>query len=105
MENSKKIKDECIITGVLNKTETDRLFESEAILVGKSDVMPYETAVRLLGASAVKYASKPGEDYNEHWLGNEKDRMRYLYKSGFYKAVTYHNVMFMAHGCCGELSE
>lgn len=82
-----------MITGTLNRMEVDRIFQKEAVLIGKTDVIPYEVAVEYLGKSAVEFASICGVDYNEYWLGDKKHSLRYLYKKGFEKAATHYNIM------------
>ncbi len=82
-----------MITGTLNRTEVDRIFQKEAVLIGGEDVIPYGVAVEYLGKSAVDFARIAGADYNEYWLGDKKHSLRYLYKKGFEKAVTHYNIM------------
>ena len=60
-----------MITGTLNRTEVDRIFQKEAVLMGGADVIPYGVAVEYLGKSAVDFARIAGEDYNEYWLGDK----------------------------------
>lgn len=83
-----------MIKGTLTKEEADNLFMREAILVGNIDVIPYQRAIFLLGKDAVAFA-KAGEDWNEYWLGSKEKSIKYLYKAGFRKAVTYHNIMMV----------
>lgn len=83
-----------MITQVLNKSEVEKLFKKEAVFISGDNVIPVLRAEILFGKEAVEFAEqKPGQDYNEFWLGPEGCRIRYLYYSGFKKAVTYCNIM------------
>lgn len=83
-----------MITQVLNKSEVEKLFEKEAVFIGGDNVIPVLRAEIIFGKEAVEFAEqKPGQDYNEFWIDPEGSRMRYLYYSGFKKAVTYCNIM------------
>lgn len=77
----------------MTREEADNLFMREAFLVGIDNVISYQRAVYLLGNDAVEYANSAGTDWNEYWLGSKEKSIRYLYKAGFRKAVTYHNVL------------
>lgn len=82
-----------MIRGTLTREEADTLFIRESFLVGNDNVISYQRAVYLLGKNAVEFAKEAGTDWNEHWLGSKEKSIRYLYKAGFRKAVTYHNIM------------
>lgn len=82
-----------MITGTLNKMEASRLFESEAVMVENKDVIPAARAIALFGEEAAAYAHEYGSDKNEYWLGSKDKRLKYFYRSGFNKIVTYHNIM------------
>ena len=79
----------------LNLEQTEKLFRDNAIMIGGRDYVPTDTAEKLLGRNAVKYANKLGEDYNCYStgeLGGFKEIV-YLTKNGFIKAVTFKNIM------------
>ena len=82
-----------MVRGTLTREEADNLFMREAFLVGTDNVIPYQRAVYLLGKDAVEFANEAGTDRNEYWLGSKERSIAFLYKAGFRKAVTYHNVL------------
>lgn len=82
-----------MVRGTLTREEADNLFMREAFLVGNDNVIPYQRAVYLLGKDAVEFAKEAGTDRNEYWLGSKEKSIAFLYKAGFRKAVTYHNIM------------
>lgn len=85
----------------LSRDKTERLFIDNAIMIGDRDVLPMDIAEALLGLEAVEYAGDGGTDCNEYWLGCKAKSLAYLTKRGFYKAVTYRNVMLHIGGVEG----
>lgn len=92
-----------MIDEVLNKAAAVELFESEAILLGQSDVVPFYRAIELFGEEAAMFFDRTikfegyldgGADWNA-WGACTDDRpmTNYLYKAGFLKLVTEHNYL------------
>ena len=94
-----------MITKMLNKEETLKIFEEEAILLdGDGDnVIPFHKAIELFGEEAAIFFErnmgitgyfKAGEDYNGMGAcSDERPMIWYLYKWGFYKLVAEHNYL------------
>lgn len=80
-----------MITKILNKSDVEQLFDKESVFIGNKNVIHVKTVERLFGKNAADYGmDKPGKDYNVYTArGNN---FKYLYYTGFEKAVTYHNI-------------
>lgn len=74
---------------ILNKTQADALFQSEAILIGRRDVIPDYKAVALFGAAAVKHAVRTGH-VDGYGIGDYT--LCYLTYEGFLDAASFSNV-------------
>ncbi len=92
-----------MIDEVLNKAAAIELFESEAVLLGQSDVVPFYRAVELFGEEAAAFFDRNvslegymegGRDWNGMGACSmERPFTEYLYKAGFLKLVTEHNYL------------
>ncbi|MDE5589045.1 MAG: hypothetical protein K2J60_07865 [Acetatifactor sp.] len=92
-----------MIEEVLNKAAAVELFESEAILLGQSDVVPFYRAIELFGEEAARFLDENafidgyvncGVDWNGMGACSvERPFTSYLYKFGFLKVVTEHNYL------------
>lgn len=79
-----------------NKAEVDELFNENALLIGSRDVIPVDRATLLFGKKAVEYAGKWGVDRSSYGLGEKESiAITFLFRQGFYKAVTYYNIRAM----------
>ena len=80
----------------LSKSETIKLFLDNCILIGTQDVIPFNTALEILGYNAMNYLieqySKGNYDYlNQYSIDNYS--IKYVTESGFYAGVTYNNIV------------
>ncbi len=92
-----------MIAEVLNKAEAIKIFEEEAILIGRMDVVPFYRAVELFGEEAAEFLVRcvglkgymeSGIDWNGMGeCGDERPFTQYLFQSGFLKLVTEHNYL------------
>ena len=86
-----------MIQKMLNKRETDELFDNECILIGNNDVVPFCRLVNLFGDTVVRFIDNNmkmdgyfigGRDYNAMSVCSEEMViMYYVYREGFYKVV------------------
>lgn len=90
-----------IIEKMLNKTETNELFENEAILLCGQNAIPYYRVVELFGEMAAVFIES-NQKYNGYLAGGldynscgacteERPMLSYLLKPGFLKVVSEHN--------------
>lgn len=82
-----------MIKYTLDKEHASELFKREAVLIENIDVIPRKRAIRYLGKEAVDYANGIGE-HNIYTVRGAAS-CDYLYKKGFEKAVTYHNIIIL----------
>lgn len=92
-----------MIAEVLNKEAAIKLFEKEAILIGRRDVVPFYRAVELFGEEAAEFLDrcvglKGYMESGRDWSGmgecsDERPLTQYLFRSGFLKLVTEHNYL------------
>lgn len=92
-----------MIEEMLNKAAAVELFESEAILIGESDVVPFYRAVELFGEEAAIFFDRNMRcegylNFGNDWSGwgacsEERPMIEYFYKAGFLKLVTEHNYL------------
>lgn len=82
------------LTPFLYKADVEKIFQEKAVFIGNQDVIPFDAVVELLGKSASELAKRQG-DYNEYWIRDKEYMLKYFYKKGFEKAVTYHNIMII----------
>ncbi len=79
------------LTGTLNHAQTKELFESNAVLIGRTDGVPRHRVVELFGENAAEFgAGKPGNGYNGYGIGDFT--LWYLNYKGFQMAATYYNI-------------
>lgn len=83
-----------MIEYILNKEQAEKLFKRESVMIGDEDVIPDIRAIRCFGKEAVSFAHGI-RDSNTYGLGKNNISLPYLYKKGFQKAVTYHNIMML----------
>jgi len=78
--------------GILNKAQTDALFQREAVLFGAEDGVPTFRAAALFGDSAVEHAK--GFTHKEYWnaYGVGDYTLDYLTWQGFQTAASFYNV-------------
>lgn len=90
------------ITKTLNKAEATELFESEAILIGSDNAIPFYRAVELFGEWAAEFIDRCmreysyfdfGRDYSGWGLSSGRPYTEYFYKPGFMKLVCEYNYL------------
>ena len=79
----------------LSKAEAERLFNDNAVLMGGSDGLPVQIAEEFLNAEPIDTTkglrNAAGKLYNS-WGNGCGQRCEYLTETGFFMAVTLHNV-------------
>ena len=57
---------------ILNKAQVEALFQREAVLIGRADVVPSNRATELFGKDAVKHARAigTGSNWNIYGVGD-----------------------------------
>lgn len=99
---------EAILKTSLSKAQADALFAEECILIGSRDVISEFRMVELFGEWLASWAEEHsehegllqgGQDYNSYCsvFGSEAHEIRYFTITGFYKAVTHHNIVNHIH--------
>lgn len=95
-----------MIETTLSKQQAEALFQEEGIMFDNMNVLPVFRAVELFGKSAgewiernigIKGNLQPGQDHNSRGACSEEAPLiDYLYHSGFFKLVEYHNYCVVA---------
>lgn len=79
----------------LSKAEAARLFKENAVLMGGNDGLPVQIAEAFLSEEAIRTTKglrdAKGKLYDE-WYNGHGLRCEYLTETGFFMAVTLHNV-------------
>lgn len=99
---------EAILKTSLSKAQADALFNKECILIGSRDAIAEFRMVELFGEWLASWAEEHskhegflqgGRDFNSYCsvFGGEAHEIRYFTITGFYKAVTHHNVVNHIH--------
>ena len=76
----------------LNRAQAEALFSENAVLIGKTDVIEKETAVKLLGEDAYNFAIRNAKTRAVNGYGIGHFTMSYITEEAFYLGITYLNV-------------
>lgn len=90
----------------LNKAEARKLFEENAVLIGSTDVLPVQIAKELLGAEVINATLESRDSAGKYYniWGNDCKFCKYLTETGFFMAVTRHNIDLLGEPIKGEKS-
>lgn len=95
-----------MIETTLSLQQAEVLFQEEGIMFDNVNILPVFRAVELFGESAGEWIKRNiclngnlqgGKDRNARGAGSEESPLiDYLYRSGFFKLVEYHNYCIVA---------